>query len=56
MVTGGTVTVTVNGRFNSGVAVSLSGLLTYLGNHMATLVINGKTFTVNCDTAEVTPG
>lgn len=54
-VTGGTVTVTVNGRFSGGAAVSLSGILTYLGDHMATLVINGKTFSINCDTAEVTP-
>jgi hypothetical protein len=55
IVTGGTVTVTVNGRFTGGAEVSLSGILTYLGNHMATLVINGKTFSINCDTAEVTP-
>jgi hypothetical protein len=53
-VTSGTITFTVIGRFSDGSIVSLTGSLTYLGNHHAVLVVNGKTYNVNIDTADVT--
>jgi hypothetical protein len=53
-VTGGTITFTLIGKFSDGSAISLTGTLTYQGNHRAILVVNGKTFNVNVDTADVT--
>ncbi len=54
-VTGGTVALAVTAERDDGSTISLTGTLTFLGNHQATLVINGKTFTLNLDYAEATP-
>lgn len=53
-VTGGTVTFTLIGKFSDGSVVSLTGTVTYLGNHKATIVVNGKKFDANVDTGDVT--
>jgi hypothetical protein len=51
-VTGGTVVVGVTTQRNDGSAITLNGTLTFLGNRLATLVINGKTFNLNLEYAE----
>lgn len=54
-VTGGTVALTITAERDNGSTISLDGTLTFLGNHQATLVINGKTYTLNLDYAEANP-
>jgi hypothetical protein len=51
-VTGGTVVVAVTAQRNDGSTITLNGSLTFLGNRLATLVINGKTFNLNLEYAE----
>ena len=51
-VTGGTVVLALTAERSDGSMVTLDGTLTFLGNHQATLIINGKTFTLNLDYAE----
>lgn len=54
-VTGGTVALAVTAERDDGSTITLDGTLTFLGNHQATLVINGKTFALNLDYAEANP-
>lgn len=51
-VTGGTVVVGVTAQRDDGSTLTLTGTLTFLGNRLATLVINGKTFNLNFEYAE----
>lgn len=54
-VTGGTVVLAVTAERDDGSTITLNGTLTFLGNREATLVINGKSFSLNFDYAEADP-
>jgi hypothetical protein len=54
-VTGGTVALSVTAARDDNSTITLTGTLTFLGNGLATLVLNGKTFSVNLDYAEADP-
>jgi len=54
-VTGGTVALSITAARDDNSTITLTGTLTFLGNGLATLVINGKTFNLNLDYAEADP-
>lgn len=49
----GAVQITFNGKTNTGQQFNFTGELHYLGNSLATLKINSKTFTINLATGEI---
>ncbi|HSQ76131.1 MAG TPA: hypothetical protein VLT13_11270 [Bacteroidota bacterium] len=53
-VTSGTATMTMYGQSSAGNAFSFTATVTFLGNQQGTLVINGKTYTLNLTLGEAT--
>jgi hypothetical protein len=53
-ITGGTATFTSEGTYG-GATWDLTGLVKFIGNHEATITINGKTVTVNLLTGQIIP-
>ena len=54
-VTGGVLDVILTGGFEDGSTVDITAKVTFRGNDLATVVINGKSYEVNLATATVTP-
>ena len=54
MVVSGSATLTASGRGPASISFSYNGILTFLGNRLATLVFNGKTYQVDLTTATIT--
>jgi hypothetical protein len=53
-VSGGTAALTMYGKSSTGNIYSFSATVTFLGNQQATLVVGGKTYTLNLATGEAT--
>ncbi len=52
-ITGGTMTVMLNGEASGGTKFSLNAEVRFSGNGLAEIVVNGKTFTTDFATSEV---
>jgi hypothetical protein len=53
-VSGGTAALTMYGKSSTGNIYSFTATVTFLGNQQATLVVGGKTYTINLATGEAT--